>query len=484
MDANFTGSHIISSEIIRQYDIRGTFGKNLHTKDAYYIALSLATLMQRMGLNGSVCIGYDGRLSSPMLFDALVLGFKKAHYKIIDIGLVPTPELYFSAFTIPGAIAAIMITGSHNPPEHNGFKIVINGATLYGDTLQELRRIAIKGEFNIVANNSVNNIEKCNVSTQYIEKLSSSVLCSKDNHLKGFKIAWDTGNGAAGNIVEQLIKKLPGNHIAINTTIDGTFPSHHPDPTKIENMQQLIEVVKQNNCDLGLAFDGDGDRLGAVDNEGNIIYGDQLLLIFAYDLLKRIPKAKIIVDIKTSQAIFDQIEKWGGVPIMWKTGHSLIKAKMKEEGALLAGEMSGHIFFAENYYGYDDAIFGACQLVKLIAEHEDIKAILGNLPKLYSTSEVRIACNDEIKFQIIEVIKQYLKDNNILFNDLDGVRINNNNGWWLLRASNTESCIVARLEAKNQASIVILAREINNALKFTQAHLRIEESILLEYKYI
>lgn len=445
--------HKFNPEILRAYDIRGTIGATLFNEDAYYLSRSLAQVLEGKGLKGRVCIGYDGRLTSPELHSLLVKGFIDSGVDVLDIGLVPTPALYFATVT-QKCVAGVMITGSHNPPEYNGFKIMLNGASFFGDDIQELAQIAGQGKFPT----GIGNITVLDIKPVYLNYLIKHVANNLNDKLK---IAWDPGNGATGEIISMLIKKLPGQHYLINEIIDGNFPAHHPDPTIYNNLIQLIEVVKQNKCDLGIAFDGDGDRIGIIDSEGRVIHGDQILYILAKDLLSRHPGAKVIVDVKTSDIIFDQITQMGGVPVIWRTGHSFIKTKMNEENAMLAGEMSGHIFFAEDYYNFDDAIFGACKLIKFLSSSDtSIARIIDSLPKVYGTTELKVEVAENEKFMIVEKLKQLLRKSNKPFNDLDGVRVKEQGGWWLLRASNTQNVLVVRIEAQSLARLGEIANDL------------------------
>jgi phosphomannomutase len=429
--------------ILRAYDIRGAYNENLNDEDAYHLARSFATFLSQRNIAGKVVAAWDGRLSSPSLYESLEKGFVESGIDVVVIGLMPTPALYYASYTTDCA-GGIMITGSHNPGHHNGFKMVLQKRSFFGDEIQELGRIAEVGEYV----NGAGTISEKDISNEYLNSLISKAISPNGKRLK---IAWDPGNGATGKVVEELSKRIDAEHFLINTKIDGTFPAHHPDPTLPENMEQLITLVKKEGCDLGVAFDGDGDRVGAVDNEGRIIYGDQLLLIFAEDLLKRVKGAKIIADVKTSDLVFKRIKDLGGEPIMWKTGHSLIKSKMKEEGALLAGEMSGHTFFAEDYYGFDDALYGACKLINILAHgQEKLSQMVDRMPSAVSTPELRLDVEEERKFAIVEELKEVARKAGDELNDIDGVRVKVDKGWWLIRASNTQSCLVMRVEGNTQ----------------------------------
>lgn len=445
-------------EILRAYDIRGIFDKDLKAQDAYFLGKAIAKFMEGKNLGRKIAVGFDGRLSSPVLNTALVQGLLSSKIEIMHIGLVPTPALYYATQALE-CDAGIMITGSHNPSQYNGFKIMVNGLSLFGDEIIELGAIAKAGKFP----EGSGIYQEIDIKNAYIDQLLEKALGQVNKNLK---IAWDPGNGATGEIIELLTNRIPAENILINTKIDGNFPAHHPDPTMPENLAQLIEIVKTNKCDFGIAFDGDGDRIGVVDSNGNILYGEQLLFILAWDLLKYEKGAKIIVDVKTSDNVIEAIKKCGGHPIMWKTGHSFIKAKMKEEKAVLGGEMSGHLFFGGNYYGFDDAIFAACKLINIISNQakSTLEEIVGQLPQWISTPEIRVEVPEKDKFDIIEKLKRELQTSHTPFNDLDGIRVTEEQGWWLIRASNTQNILVVRCEAKTKEYLNQLIDKVNGLL--------------------
>jgi phosphomannomutase len=470
----------INKEIFRAYDIRGNSLTDLTEEVAYKIGFCFAGMTITKD-NNKICVGLDGRLSSPTLCKALELGLTDAGAEIINIGIVPTPVLYFADKHFMPA-GSIVVTGSHNPRDDNGFKILQNGKSFFGPQIQDLlTRIlhdhvipasscVIPAKAGIQLNTSGymdsrfrgNDIEyDNNIQSKYLKRILEEI-----NINPKLKIAWDSGNGATGNIIEALKKHLANKNIIINSKIDGNFPSHHPDPTNPANLQELIKLVKEQNCDLGIAFDGDGDRLGIVSGGGKILFGDQILCIFAEDILKENPNAAIIVDVKASQFIVDRIKSFGGNPIIWRTGHPFIKSKMLETKALLAGEMSGHIFFADKYFGFDDAIYAALRFLDLLSKSsETLDEIIEDLPKSYSTPEIKIFVSSELKLKIIEEIKQKLLGDKIEFNDIDGVRVNTEHGWWLLRSSNTESIIVARAESASRNGLDAIITIINKSLK-------------------
>jgi phosphomannomutase len=450
--------HKFHSSILREYDIRGVIGETLSTDDAYHLGRAFGTVLagDAQGGAGSVAVGYDGRISSPDMADALARGFADSGLEVREIGLGPTPMLYFAAAT-RGVTGAVMVTGSHNPPDYNGFKLVRGGRSFFGEDIQRLGSIAAAGDYAEGAGSRRSE----EIFDAYIDRLVRDYDAER-----GLKVAWDAGNGAAGRAMEELTARLPGRHILLNAEIDGTFPNHHPDPTVPENLTQLIETVRAQGCDLGIAFDGDGDRMGAVDSQGRILWGDQILLRLARDVLRDRPGAAVIADVKSSQMLFDGVAEAGGRPVMWKTGHSLIKSKMHEESAPLAGEMSAHIFFADRYYGYDDALYAAVRLLSAIDRSgESLAAFRDSLPKVVNTPELRFPCPEERKFQVIDEVRQRLSDANAEVVAIDGVRVKTEDGWWLLRASNTQDVLVARCEAEDEAGLKRLAADLTAQLE-------------------
>lgn len=441
--------------IIRAYDIRGIFEQTLSGEDAYHIGLAFAAYLHKEGVGKTVSVARDGRLSSPQLSTKLLQGLVDGGLKVIDIGLVPTPTLYYAAYQ-DGVDAGIMITGSHNPANYNGFKMVVNKRPFYGAQLQQLETIL----GNYTPANRGGQVAKAD----YIDRYLEAILANVENKAK-LKVVWDPGNGAVGAVLKQLVARLGGDHIIINGEVDGTFPAHHPDPTIAKNLEQLIAKVKQEEADFGIAFDGDGDRLAAVDSEGNIISGERLLTIFAMDLAKRHKDQVIICDVKTSDSILSILSNLGLKPMLWKTGHSNIKIKMKEIGCQLAGEMSGHIFFAENYYGFDDAILGAVKLFNLIAQSgQSLRELNKIFPSTFTTPEVKVKVLESEKFAIIERLREVLNSRQQSFNDLDGVRVSTAKGWWLVRASNTENCLTIRVESTDQHNFEELKLDVKTLL--------------------
>ncbi len=554
----------INRAIFRLYDIRGSSLLDINTTIAYKIGFCFTKLnISKQG--NKIFVGRDGRLSSPALYHALVNGIISAGGQVISIGLVPSPVLYF-ADKIFNPQASIMITGSHNPKDDNGFKMLSQGKSFFDQQIQCLLNSILNTDWsshdcsivdptNITPNSQTSlrgatlvatkqsrkmirngllrrltpprndasllclnanrvsyNVQELNITDQYIDRILQEITIDPK-----IKVAWDPANGAAGNIIDLLALRLPNKNIVINSEIDGNFPNHHPDPTIPKNLEQLIEVVKTQNCDIGIAFDGDADRIVIVSKTGRIILGDQILCILAKDVIDQNPNATIIMDIKSSGAIFNQIKSYGGRPIMWKTGHSFIKDKMQTTKALLGGETSGHIFFADKYYGYDDAIYAALRFLDLLSRSDKtLDDMIDELPKCHSTPEISIPVPDNLKFDIIQQIKEDLISKNIVFNDIDGIRIDStigynrlpakvayaerfegdasprtaayssvredsstastykspaevefcrkSNAWWLLRASNTEAKIIARYESDSLEGLNSIKSELTSLL--------------------
>lgn len=453
----------INRTIFRLYDIRGSSLLDINTTIAYKIGFCFTKLsISKQG--NKILIGRDGRLSSPALYHALVNGIISAGGQVISIGVAPSPMLYF-ADKIFKPQASIMITGSHNPKDDNGFKMLSQGKSFFDQQIQHLLNSILHTDWSNIpdkfATSSI--VKELDITAQYIDRILQEITIEPK-----IKVAWDPANGAAGNITDLLALRLPNKNIVINSEIDGNFPNHHPDPTIAKNLEQLIEVVKTQDCDIGIAFDGDADRIAIISKKGRIILGDQILCILAKDIIDQNPQATIIMDIKSSSAIFNQIKSYGGRPIMWKTGHSFIKDKMQTTKALLGGETSGHIFFADKYYGYDDAIYVALRFLDLLSRSEKtLDDMIDELPKCYSTPEISIPVPDDLKFDIIQQIKEDLISQNIAFNDIDGIRIDlpiDSNAWWLLRASNTEAKIIARYESDSLEGMNIIKSELSSLL--------------------
>ncbi len=446
-------THVFDPTLLREYDIRGVVGDTLSADDARAIGRSFGTLVARAG-GKRVAVGYDGRLSSPMLEAAVVEGLNAVGVDALRVGLGPTPMLYYASATEEVA-GGIQITGSHNPPDYNGFKMVFEGRPFFGADIQRIGAMAAAGDWNVGEGTS----EQVDIVDAYVARLLEGFGGG------AFRIGWDAGNGAAGTVIEKLTAKLPGEHHLLFTNIDGHFPNHHPDPTVEANLADLRKLVAEKSLDFGVAFDGDGDRIGAIDGEGRVIWGDQLLQIFAAAVLKDQPGATIIADVKASQALFDRVSELGGTPLMWKTGHSLIKAKMKETGSPLAGEMSGHIFFADRYYGYDDAPYAAVRLIEAATKlGKSVTELRGAMAPMVNTPELRFQVDESRKFTIIDEVLDRLTASGETVDRTDGARVRTEDGWWLLRASNTQDVLVARAEAKDEAALARLIAAIDDQL--------------------
>lgn len=445
----------INPQIFREYDIRGKVNQDLTPELAEILGHALGTYFRRHGRR-QVSVGRDCRLSSPDLAEALSRGLRSTGCSIEDVGVVPTPVLYFNVFKRKRE-AAVMITGSHNPPDQNGFKIMLGEETLFGPAIKELYKLIKEGQF---IQDSPGELSVYNVIPEYIEFVINNIKLERP-----LKVVLDAGNGTAGEVAVPIFKKLGCEVIELYCEMDGHFPHHHPDPTLPEAMKELIETVLNQGADFGVGYDGDGDRIGIVDDRGKIIWGDQLLILFASDLLSRNPGAAIISEVKASKVLYSEIERLGGRPIMWKTGHSLIKKKLKEEGALLAGEMSGHIFFADRYFGFDDAIYASCRLAEILSRSpEKLSSLLAYLPTTYYTPEIRIYASDEVKFKIVEELKKELLPLYPLI-DIDGVRVIFPKGWALVRASNTQAVLVLRFEADSPQALEEIKKEIKSKLE-------------------
>jgi phosphomannomutase / phosphoglucomutase len=450
---------MLKPTIFREYDIRGIADSELPSPDVEQLGLGLGTYMLRHSGGRKINVGRDCRLSSARLRDALVKGLLAAGCDVTDIGAVPTPVLYFSAQHL-NANGGIMITGSHNPPEYNGFKSVCGAGTLHGEAIQQVRQIIERQDFE----RGAGRLATADVVTPYVDEIASQFRFDRR-----VKIVADAGNGTAGPVMHRIFEKLNVDAAELFFEMDGHFPNHHPDPTVPANLAHLIEKVRETGAALGIAFDGDADRIGAIDEKGNVIYGDMLLLIYAREILERKPGATFIGEVKCSQVMYDQIAKLGGNGIMYKTGHSLIKAKMKQEHAELAGEMSGHMFFADRYRGYDDALYAACRLIEIVAKSgQPLSAQLTGLPKMVSTPEIRVDCPDELKFDLVQRVAAHFKRTHKTL-DIDGVRVLFPDGWGLLRASNTQPVLVMRFEAANEHLLKQYQAEVEQVLEASRA---------------
>lgn len=433
----------MNQQIFREYDIRGLVGTDLTKETVEILARAIGTYFKGQNVK-RVSLGYDARESSPIFCDLFIKAFNQTGLDVLNVGMIPTPLLYYTLFT-EKVEAGVMITGSHNPAEFNGFKLCLDKSTLHGKQIQEIKEIALSGEFA----DGNGNVEEKDILPNYLDFVAENVQLGS----RKLKLVIDAGNGIGGIVGAPLYKRLGCETIELFIEPDSRFPNHHPDPTVEKNMQDAIEAVKKFNADLAIAFDGDGDRIGVVDEKGNILWGDELMTIFSRSILENNQGATIIAEVKCSQRLFDDIEKHGGKAIMSKVGHSLIKAKMKETNAALAGEMSGHIFFADRFFGFDDAIYSGARLLEILSNSEKpLSEFLADLPKVFNTPEIRIDCPDEEKFEIVRLLTGKFKQTHKVI-DIDGARILFENGWGLVRASNTQAVLVLRFEAIDEESL-------------------------------
>jgi len=444
---------MLKPTIFREYDIRGIADEELLDDGIAELGKAIGTYLQRN--NGkNINLGRDCRLSSTRLRNALMQGLTATGCQVTDVGVVPTPLLYYSVFHLK-ADGAVMITGSHNPAEYNGFKVMSGPSTIHGEEIQHLRGMIERRDFIQGAGGE----KTFDIVTPYVDEISSQFKFERR-----VKLVADAGNGTAGPAMHRIFQKLNCEVTELFFEMDGRFPNHHPDPTQPKNLAQLIQTVKSKGADLGIAFDGDADRIGAVDDKDNVLYGDQLMIIYSREILSRKPGSTIIGEVKCSQTLYDDIAKHGGNGIMWKTGHSLIKAKMKETHAELAGEMSGHMFFADRYYGYDDALYAACRLIEIVAKSgKPLSAQLADVPKTVSTPEIRVDCPDEQKFEVVKRVTAHFRRKYSIV-DVDGVRILFPHGWGLVRASNTQPVLVMRFEATNAELLAAYQKEVEAAV--------------------
>jgi phosphomannomutase/phosphoglucomutase len=429
--------------IFREYDIRGRVPDELNQETVHQLGQAIGTYYYNNDVR-RITIGRDCRLSSSDLRDALLKGLAESGMEVLDVGMVPTPLLYFSIHHLE-ADGGIQITGSHNPPEYNGFKICLDKATIHGEEIQKIREIGENGVFH----KAEGAVQAKDVIKPYMDYLIENIHQGDISR----KVVVDAGNGVGGLVAPEIYRRMGVEVVKLYCEPDGRFPNHHPDPTIPGNLKDLTKKVAESSADIGIAFDGDADRIGVVDPEGNIIWGDQLMIIFARDILETNPGARIIGEVKCSQVLYDDIEKHGGVPIMWKAGHSLIKSKMKEEAALFAGEMSGHLFFADRYFGYDDAIYAGARLIEiLLRTNKSISELLSGIPRMVNTPEIRLDCPEEDKFRIVsEIAESFKKKYKVI--DIDGARVIFDDGWGLIRASNTQPALVLRFEATNNDAL-------------------------------
>lgn len=444
------------ANVFREYDIRGDSERDLSDNGARLLGQAIGTFLHRKGQH-RIALGRDCRLSSPRLCAAIREGLLLSGATVIDIGVVPTPMMYFTVFhrDLDGGV---QVTGSHNPPNDNGFKMMTGKDSLFGADIQTLREMIDKNDLD---RRSGGHVEEYLPIDAYCDTVAKTIRLGRTQ----VRCAIDAGNGAGGPTALAAFRALGLEPEALLCDMDGRFPVHHPDPTQPKNMELLIRRVRDNKLEVGLALDGDADRLGVVDSEGNILWGDQLMVIFARSILQKNPGAAIIGEVKCSQTLFDDIEKHGGRPVLWKTGHSLIKKKMKEEGALLAGEMSGHLFFADRYFGYDDAVYASLRLLEIISSSKQtLTEMLADLPKTYSTPELRVDCADDQKFGIVKRVAEHFKKTNKVV-DIDGARILFDGGWGLVRASNTQPVLVMRFEANSDARLDAIRNEVEAVVR-------------------
>ncbi len=445
----------INAEIFRQYDIRGVVNKDLTLETVELLGKGIGTYF-RTNNRKEVALGRDCRLSSPRFSETLSKGLLSTGCRITDLGIIPTPLLYFTMYT-KNMEAGVIITGSHNPPDYNGFKMMTGKETLYGDSIQDILKIIQDEEFVTEGESSV---KKYDIVREYQDYILQNIKLERK-----LRVIVDAGNGTAGVVAVPIFQKLGCEVIPLYCEMDGTFPNHHPDPTLPEALKDLIQKVKETEADLGIAYDGDGDRIGVIDDRGQIIWGDMLMVLFSRDILPSHPGAPVISEVKASKVLYDEVEKLGGRPIMWKTGHSLIKKKIKEEKALLAGEMSGHIFFADRFFGFDDAIYASARLMEILSRSDKkISEMFSGLPKTYNTPEIRIYASDEVKFKIVEDVKKELEKKYPVI-DVDGVRAIFPTGWGLVRASNTQEALVLRFEADTEEDLKGIQDEVKKEVE-------------------
>ncbi len=444
----------INPHAFREYDIRGVAGKDLTEEFVYELGRALGTYFHHREA-GRIAVGRDCRLSSPRFRDALVRGLTEAGRHVVDLGLVPTPLVYFATFTLD-VQGAVQVTGSHNPPEENGFKVCLGNSTLFGPEIQQIRVIMESRHF--VSGQS--EVEERAIIPAYRAHVRGTLLPGAIKR----RVVVDSGNGTGGLVAPALYREMGIEVVELHSEPDGRFPHHHPDPTILENLRDLIRAVKEEDADLGISFDGDADRIGVVDETGRILWGDQLLVLFSREILRERPGAKVIGEVKCSQVLFEDVALHGGRPLMWKVGHSLIKAKMREEGAVLAGEMSGHLFFGDRYFGYDDAIYAGARLLELLTRREgSLSSFLADLPPMFNTPEMRVPCPDDRKFEVVAALVQaFRKDHQVI--DVDGARVLFPDGWGLVRASNTQPVLVMRFEARTPEALARIRRVVESRL--------------------
>ena len=446
----------MNQNIFREYDIRGIVAPDLTDETVAVLGKAIGTFFRNNGAK-RIAIGYDARISSPRFRDLLVQGFNETGCDAILIGRVPTPVLYHTVYT-KEVDGGVMITGSHNPPDHNGFKICLGKSTLFGSQIQEIKEIAVSGAFS----SGAGTIENLEVLADYEADILSKIKFGD----RKLKVVVDGGNGMGGVTGVPVYERLGCELVKLFTEPDSNFPNHHPDPTVVENLQDAIRAVKDSGADLGIAFDGDGDRIGIVDENGRIIWGDELMVLLSREILKEKPNSTIIAEVKCSQNLFSDIQAHGGTPLMWKAGHSLIKAKMKETNAALAGEMSGHIFFADRFYGFDDATYAGARVLEILSKTDKkLSELLSDLPETFSTPELRVDCDDNRKFEIVrKIAEEFSRTNEVI--TIDGARILFENGWGLVRASNTQAILVLRFEADSAENLQRIQQAVESRVGY------------------
>jgi len=450
------------AKVFREYDIRGIVGKEILEEDVPILGKAYGTYMARQGKH-RIVVGRDCRLSSERFRDLLLEGLLSTGMDVVDVGLCPTPVFYFAVRHLDRE-GGMMITASHNPPEYNGFKICNGYDTIAGEEIQKIRKIMEAGDFV----SGKGSYQEYDILTIYKDFVVNNI---KMGHRK-LRIAIDAGNATGGPVALPILQRLGCEVYPLYCEMDGTFPNHEPDPTVMENLKDIIEVVKKEKLDAGIAYDGDCDRLGVIDHNGNVIYGDRLIVIFAREILSRKPGAVFVAEVKCSKVLFDEIERLGGKAIMWKTGHSLIKAKMKEVGADLAGEMSGHMFFKDRYFGFDDGIYASCRLIEILSNTgKTIPELLEGLPEMYNTPEIRVPCPDEVKFKVVERAREFLHAQGYQVIDVDGARVVFPDGWGLVRASNTQPVLVVRYEAEKPERLEEIRNIVEEAIERAKAEL-------------
>jgi phosphomannomutase/phosphoglucomutase len=446
----------VPEHIFREYDIRGVADTELSNETVTAIGQAFGTYLSDMGIY-AVTVGGDARLSTPRIKNGVITGLTRAGLSVIDIGLTATPVFYWSLYHF-GVDGGVMITGSHNPPEFNGLKLAHGKATIWGDEIQEISRIINEGRMETT--NTPGHVRTEDIGQPYLEMLISKIRLGP----KKLKVAVDSGNGTGGMFAPDFVRALGCDVAELFSEPDGRFPNHHPDPTKREYVQDLIKAVRDSGADVGIGFDGDSDRIGVVDDKGNMLFGDQLMLLYWKEILPANPDAKVIIEVKSSMAVPEETAKLGGRPMWWKSGHSLVKAKMREEGALFSGEVSGHMFFADEYWGFDDAFYAAGRLLRILSNTDKkLSELIAEMPSYPSTAETRFSCDDDVKFGVVERVRDGAAGLDVI--DVDGVRIIHKNGWSLLRASNTQPVLVARCEGRTEDDLKRISDDMKRRIK-------------------